>query len=357
MIPTPASPLSSVADRRSRRMLRLRPGGRVFEISPEQLQISFPNHTATFQGAPVAKGLRALMPLLESGGQKSELAAAASEHSGLQPTFLEYLLDLLSNSNCLYEAPEATDTPLTGEPLAEFYASLGQDPAQNLATLAAARPVIAAPVSRRDSLSQALRAGGLSAEVVDIRPGTSCEAALAPIRALPGGSTTFLIGWDFPYRSPFARLLNDLALELSTPVLFGGCEGLTGRIGPYIIPRNTPCLECFNSRILANSGVQERTAYAECRARDTDSVAAPWPAHPLFHDAIERLFVLELSQILLGLPPRTIGGVVEYGFADGSTVRRPVYKVPRCEACYPAKPPRIPWNVKFPAPVVKGRGA
>lgn len=355
MIPTPASQLSSVGDRRSKRMLRLRPGGRVFEISPEQLQISFPNHTATFLGAAVAKGLRTLIPLLEPGGQKSELAASASEQSGLQPTFLEYLLDLLSNSNCLYEAPEAADT-LAAEPLAEFYASLGQDPAQNLATLAAARPVIAAPVSRRDSLCDALRTGGLSAEIVDICPGTSCAAALAQIRSLPGGSVSFLIGWDFPYRSPFARLLNDLALELTTPVLFGGCEGLTGRIGPYVIPRNTPCLECFNSRILANAGVQERTAYAECRARDTDSVAAPWPTHPLFHDAIERLFVLELSQILLGLPPRTIGGVVEYGFADGSIVRRPVYKVPRCEACYPARPPRIPWNVRFPAPVVKGGG-
>jgi bacteriocin biosynthesis cyclodehydratase domain-containing protein len=353
MIPTSASQQSSVAGRRSTWVLRLRPGGRVFEISPERLQISFPNHTATFQGAPVAKGLRALIPLLQPGGPKSELAAAASEQSGLQPKFLEYLLDLLSNSNCLYEGTGEVDTPLADEPLAEFYASVGQDPAHNLEMLAAARPVIAAPVSRRESLSDALRAGGLSADLVDIHPGTSCAAALAQIRMLPGGSTPLLIGWDFPYRSPFARLLNDLALELSMPALFGACEGLTGRIGPYIIPRNTPCLECFNSRMLANAGVQERTAYAECRARDTDAVAAPWPAHPLFHDAIERLFVLELSQILLGLPPRTIGGVVEYSFADGSIVRRPVYKVPRCEACYPPKPPRIPWNVKFPAPVVK----
>jgi hypothetical protein len=288
MIPASASQESSVAERRSKRVLRLRPGGRVFEISPEQLQISFPNHTATFQGTPVAKGLRALIPLLQPGGQKSELAASASEQSGLEPKFLEYLLDLLSNSNCLYEGSEAVDTPPADAPLAEFYAAVGLDPEETLETLAAARPVIAAPVSRRESLSGALRAGGLSAELVDVHPGTSCAAALAQIKMLRGGSAAFLIGWDFPYRSPFARLLNDLALELSTPVLFGGCEGLTGRIGPYIIPRNTPCLECFNSRMLANAGVQERTAYAQGRARDTDAVAAPWPAHPLFHDVIER---------------------------------------------------------------------
>jgi bacteriocin biosynthesis cyclodehydratase domain-containing protein len=291
-----------------------------------------------------------------AGREKAELALAAAQETDLEPKFLEYLLDLLANANCLHTDSGADGLPGTDNPLAEFYASVGQDPGHNLSTLAAAKTVIVTPESRREALTGVLRAAGLGVDIRAIAPGHACRAALDGIKEQIGGETGSLVAWNFPYRSPFARLLNDLALETSIPILFGTCEGLTGRIGPYVIPRNTACLECFNNRLLANGGAPERTSYEQYRARHTDTVPESWPVHPLFLDAVERLFVLELSQIVMNMPPRTIGAVLEYGFADSSLRTRPVLRVPRCEACHPARPPRIPWEVKFPAPVVKGGG-
>ena len=337
-------------------LIKLRPRASIFEISPERVQISFANHSATFQGAPVVKGMMALIPLLQAGGEKDVVTAAASKTTQLEQSFLEYLIGLLENANCLYEESEPVHLTVAQATLAEFYASAGQDPVPTLATLAAARPVIAAPESARDSLADALGIAGISADFADIPNGSSCDAAVACFEERLADSAGILVAWDFPYRSPFARRLNDLALKLSVPALFGACEGLSGRIGPYVVPRNTPCLECLNNRLLANAGAPERIAYEQYRSNHANAIPAPWPTHPLFRDAVERLFVLELVQILLNRPPRTIGGLLELSFAEASIERHPVYKVPRFEACYPKRPPRLPWQVKFAAPTVKGGG-
>lgn len=347
------SELSSPGAQSEGTFLQLRPGANIFEVSPEQLQISFANHTATFQGVPVVKGMRVLLALLETGRTGSELISGTADQTGLQTTFVQYLLDLLAGSECLFEgaSPEAC---YESDALGRFYASIGHDPAKNLAKLAAARPILVLPRAASRSLEEKLRAAGISAEFVEMVSGERCDRGLEKVGQAVRNSSQLILSWGLPYRSPIARLLNDLALESRSPILFGCCEGLTGRIGPYIIPRDTPCLECLNNRILANSGPPERTAYAHYRARYSDTIGEPWPSHPVFEGAVEGLFVLELAQILLQLPPRTIAAVVESSFVDASITRHPFYRVPRCESCHPARPPRMPWDIKFAAPVVKG---
>ena len=56
-----------------------------------------------------------------------------------------------------------------------------------------------------------------------------------------------IVVWDVPWRMPFARLLNDLAIDRDRRLLLGVCEGAVGRLGPYVLPRNTACLECVQS--------------------------------------------------------------------------------------------------------------
>jgi hypothetical protein len=93
--------------------------------------------------------------------------------------------------------------------------------------------------------------------------------------------------------------------------------------------------------------------FAEYRIRYQDSIPPARPTHPVFQDAIARLLALELSRIALNFPPNTLGGVIEYSYADGSAQRHPIYKVPRCEACYATKPQRISWDARFTTPVSK----
>jgi bacteriocin biosynthesis cyclodehydratase domain-containing protein len=332
--------------------LRLRPGASILEQSSDQLHIVFSNYTATFTSPPVTTGVQALISALAHGGQREEIVARAAQITGREHAFLDYLIDLLIATNCLYWST----TPITDRepaPLAQFYAYLGSDPHTMLASRSSLRPIIIAPVASHHSLASGLRAADLTDDIIAIEPDTSCAAALAEVQVRLASQPTLLVSWNFPYRLPFARLLNDIAIEADIPILFGGCEGVFGRIGPYVIPRNSACLECANRRQLSHSSSAEMQAFMSYRARFEDIIPAPSPVHPVFHDAMVRLFVLELAQVLLKLPPRTLGAMIEHSFQDGMAQRHSIYKVPRCSSCYPALPERIPWDARFLAPNVK----
>ncbi len=332
--------------------LHLRPGAVLFDIAADRLQISFPNYTATFTSPPVAKGIRALLKELETPGERSELVHRASVAAEMEPEFIDYLIAIMLQSNCLYlettPVAEAQESPLV-----EFYASIGEDPGKVVEKLGSARPLVVSPIADAEKLSEALRSGGIAGEVVAIPPGITCEDGLAEVKArIPTGSR-LLVSWNFAYRLPFTRFLNSLSFEMGIPALFGACEGIIGRIGPYIIPRNTACLECYNRRLLAHSGEPELQAFQQYRIRYQDSIPAAWPKHPNFNQATLEIFALEVAHIVSDRPPRTIGSVIEYSYADITTRHHPVYRIPRCEICHSGRPQRVPWSVQFPAPTVK----
>jgi bacteriocin biosynthesis cyclodehydratase domain-containing protein len=331
-------------------LLRLRPGAHIFEVSADELQISFPNYTATFTSSPVVEGLRALLVGLGPGGERGKIVGCAAQAVGQDVAFLDYLVDLLLQTNCLYSASSVQ----TDNPLAEFLAYLGSDPCATLDRLAQARPILIVPASMDSDLADVLQDAGLGGQVVPVEPGTTCGAALECIRACLSTRKGPLASWGFSYRLPFSRLLNDFAIEERIPILFGSCEGVTGRIGPYVIPRNTACLECTNLRLLSHAGEHEQRVFLRYRARYDDTIVVPDPMHPVFAAALLRMFVLELAEIVQRLPPHTLGALIEYSFRDGLSERHPIHKVPRCPACSAARPERLPWDAHFAAPTVKG---
>ncbi len=335
-------------------VLRLRPGAAIFDISADELQVSFANYTVSFKSSSVTNGIRSILAALDATGERSELVQRASKTADLTTEFIEYLVEMLLETRCLYKeiGPVLSSRDGSGL-LAEFYAYLGEDRTKSLSALAALRPLTVVPREGAADFSDLLRMAGTEAEMALISPGTTCAEALAEVKARMEPVPRLIVCWNFPYRLPFARFLNELSIERGVHILFGACEGVVGRIGPYVIPRNTACLECFSKRLLAHAGSQELRAFEEYRIRYSDSIPAPWPTHPVFQAAVARLFALEISRIALNLPPQTLGGVVEYSYADGSARRHPVFKVPRCEACFEPGPKRIPWNASLPAPVVK----
>jgi len=159
--------------------------------------------------------------------------------------------------------------------------------------------------------------------------------------------------WNMPYRSPFARQVNELALAGTVPVLFGSCEGVVGRVGPFVIPQNTACLECLNQRLLTHAGGPELRAYQQYRLHNDEVVPPAWPTHPLFVRAVANLFALELLEVAIGRPSVTSGGFVEYRVGDAAAERHPVVRVPGCSACRPQSPRRVAWDVRLSGPVVK----
>jgi len=138
------------------------------------------------------------------------------------------------------------------------------------------------------------------------------------------------------------------------PVLFGSCEGVVGRVGPFVIPQNTACLECLNQRLLTHAGGPELRAYQQYRLHNDEVVPPVWPMHPLFVRAVAGLFAVELLEVAIGRPSVTSGGFVEYRIGDGAAERHSVVRVPGCNACRPQSPRRVAWDVRLPAPAVKG---
>jgi len=334
--------------------LQLRPGAQVFVVSADEVQISAVNHSTTFTSVPVVRLVVGLCQALEDAPTRDQLAAGVAERLGEERALVEYVIELMAQTNCLV----ARDAALPAlDARGEFYAAVGLDPEATARILAAARPLLVAPAQSAPVMLAALAEVGLAAEVVAAAEGASCGAALDDVRAALEAARGPIVAWDIPWRMPFARLLNDLAIERDRPILFGVCEGAVGRLGPYVLPRNTPCLECLQSRLLANAGENEARVAASYRARLADRVPGPLPAHPAFRRVIADLLAIELSQILLMRPPVTLGGYVEHTFGGAVSRRHPALKVPRCPACHPARPQRLAWDANFPAPLVKSGAA
>jgi len=323
--------------------LRLRAGANVFAVSPDELQVAFPNYTATFVSPPVVKGVQALLGVFAEPTDRHVAIERTCAETGLEEGFLAYLVELLANSRCL--SPVGADAGEHG-PLADFYDYLGDDGAATVARLAAAK-VVLVQGERGEPAEWALAEAGLRVETVRAVPGARVGELIEALAARIDAGATTIACWGVPYRLPLAGRVNDLALERRVPVLFGACEGVVGRVGPFVVPGSSSCLECLNRRLLSHAGAAEARAFTHFRGRFEDVVPGAWPVHPAFEAALLRLYALELATVVLALPPRTIGGVVETSFQSATSERHAVYRLPRCPSCGPRRPRRWAWDARL----------
>ena len=333
----------------------LRPGAELLSASEDKLHISFANHTVTFTNMMVIRAVRALVTEMECGGGSGQVTDRAARRTGLDRDLVGYVLRMLDASHCLYWSDCQTARVNGDTALALHFSSVGDDPIAAMTTLRESRPLVLATEARANCLDVSLKACCISVDIAMISEGSSIDAIAEVIQDRRSTEGQLIVAWGFPYRAPAARMINSVAMS-GMPVLFGSCDGLIGRIGPLVIPRHTPCLECLNSRLLSHSGAEERSAYDAYRLRHADSVARQNPTHPLFLNAVSALFVLELQEILLNRPPATLGGIIDVVYNEASLQRRTLLKAPRCEACASAKPSRVAWNTRFSSPNVKGGG-
>jgi bacteriocin biosynthesis cyclodehydratase domain-containing protein len=333
----------------------LRPGAEVLEVDDAKLHVALANHSVTFTGVAVVRGLRALVAEMGQDTADGPLEERAARAAGLEPGFVAYLLSMLAGSRCLYW-PEDDRDALPASELERYFASVGESPAARLRALRSADLLVVTAETQADTLRGALAANGLPDDVLAFPAGT----ALADVERTVGERAALhpaaLIAWGFPYDAPVSRLINALAMR-GVPALFASCEGAIGRIGPFAVPRATPCLECLNSRLLSNAGGEAGSRRDAYRLRHAHVVPESRPAHPSLLNVVTALLVLEIEDIVLARPPRTLGGILELSLPDRALQRREVLKAPYCDACAAASPPRFAWDVRFESPVVKNNGA
>ena len=338
----------------------LRPDVEVLWAAEDKLHLSFANHTVTFTSLAVTRIVDALLTEMEGGGDSDDLVDRAAHRVGVDPEMAAYVFEMLCETQCLYWLDEASarefDSPSEdNDALWTYFASIGDDPESIARVLCEARPLVLSAESNAPVLEEVLLSGSIIADLLTIRPGTPIEEIGEQLRDRIAGGAALVAAWGLSYQSPAALIVNSVAME-GVPVLFGSCEGLVGRVGPFVIPRSTPCLECLNARLLTHSGPEELSSVSTYRLRHAHAVPRSRPTHPVFLKAVVAFFVLELQEILLNRPPRTLGGIVDFGLADGSVDRRAILRAPRCAACKTAMPPRFGWNATFPSPSVKNQG-
>lgn len=332
-------------------LLAMRPGANVFAHSPDRLQIAFPNHTATFVSARVVRTVRALVEALAAPVARAEAIERASAAAGVDPGVAEYVLDLLWSSRCLRRT-RSGEVARPADPLAEFLSSLGDDGEATVARLREAQLAVVQG-DAGEPIEGALAEAGLRVDPLRALPGDDVGAIVEHVRGVLDAGATTILCWGVPYRLPLAAQLNALALQARVPILFGVCEGVVGRIGPYVLPGASSCLECLNRRALSHAGPREAEAHAAWSGGTDAIVPEPWPVHPAFRGVVLRLLAIELADVVLGLPPRSIGGVTELTLAHGLPERHPVYQVPGCPACGERRPRRWAWDARL-APVARG---
>jgi bacteriocin biosynthesis cyclodehydratase domain-containing protein len=323
----------------------LRPGAELFRSSLDRVQVVFANHTATFSGKAVVDGVVALSSVLGEVKTRDAALTESAEISGLTPEFLQLVFDLLVSSACLFRIDSNSKLGMPRKGVAAFLASIGTDPNLNY-DQRRGRVVLITPATRSASIQQLLQLNELEPYTVALEANGEYKDPVT--RALSSSDATPVLCWGYSYRSPLAREVNKLCVSQGREALFGFCEGLVGRIGPWLIPQNGPCLECLLQRLLSNSGRAELEVDKAYQRAYELKVPELKPTHPGFEALVASAFALEAARIAWRLQPSCLGGVLEHSFVDHSVVRRTVLRAPRCPACRPERPRRLAWNAIYP---------
>jgi bacteriocin biosynthesis cyclodehydratase domain-containing protein len=323
--------------------VRLVPGATLLDSGPDETHLLLPNHNVTFLTTEVTRIVHAFADLLSVPTSRSRAIRLAAERTRSSLELCDYVWGLLDKSGCLARGSVEPVTPLHA-----FWASQGLDPGEAQQRLAAMPVVLVTPAPFATAVSTALGASGLESVVIDTDDQTDqhLEAAISDGAGL-------LACFGVAYGSSLARSVNAIGLAHELPMLYGQVSGLVARIGPFVLPRATACLECTVLRMLAHAGAAEARVIDAMRRSSTGAPPAA-PVHPTFLAASASLFVLEVANIGLSLPAQSLGAVIELVHGQAQSRRRPVNRVPTCPACHPGKPRRFGWDATFRSWVLSG---
>lgn len=130
-----------------------------------------------------------------------------------------------------------------------------------------------------------------------------------------------------------ALLLNRLALQQGCPFLWGAVDGPAMFVGPFTLPRQSACYQCFETRVMMN--LREYKSYQLYKAALADgrAQARALPVAAPLVDILSGHLTMEAMNYLLTGAAFTIGKTLclylpamEFSFND-------VLRVPDCPAC------------------------
>ena len=274
---------------------RLVPWIAAVELGDGRVQLRAADFAYTFRHPLLADVYRSVAPLLDGTRTVEEIAG---DDGGVL-----FVLKLLRANGLLQPGGDPWDRELS------FLSHATPDAGAARSALLAARVTVAGVGSVAAAVDAALRSLGVEPVLEDSELVIACA--------------------DSPAFTFFDDL-NAACLESATRWLRVALVGATAQLGPTIVPRESACFACFETRRQSHGSLD--TALDEGALAPLESALAAEAA-------------LEAMRIVTGFaPPATIGRFYELDAASPMRIGHDVLKVPRCPACGSARPAREPWD-------------
>lgn len=129
------------------------------------------------------------------------------------------------------------------------------------------------------------------------------------------------------------RAVNEHAVESDTPLVTGSIDGVSGTVGPTVVPGRTACYECYRTRLAANT--TESEVFEPYRSGD----ASDGGVFTAFERITTGYTTLAALNYLLSGAGFTVGSQITFDFFDWSVEANDVLKLPRCRCCGPVEQP------------------
>lgn len=142
-------------------------------------------------------------------------------------------------------------------------------------------------------------------------------------------------------KAKFLLQINEICNKHSVPILLASTNNLKTEIGPFVVPGDTACLECFYNK-------QQVYLYAQYNHNNKISTLEQ-PTRPgiLMTSYIATLEIFKyVTRELTWQLPKSINNYLEFDLNTYTLSERPILKHPRCSSCknlYSIKPTTLHW--------------
>lgn len=128
------------------------------------------------------------------------------------------------------------------------------------------------------------------------------------------------------------HLINELCVKNDTPWISARFDGLTGEVGPLVVPRKTACYNCYDKRIKSNlENIDEQLVFEKHLEKNEP---ANYGSLNQFYTIIAEYLSLEVIKYITKYEhPVTLGAVLFIDFDNYENKLYKVLKIPRCPVC------------------------
>ena len=318
---------ADIAGRSLPRRPRLAPWLVPIRLDDERMELRGAQYALPLHSPLFIALYEATAPLLQGQHSLDEIEAAL--RGRYLPGVVLFFLKLLRSHGALQEAPEA-DSP-TDAPTLAFFSHYGADPALLLRNLRGATVILVGDAALTAPIAGHLRPLGLTLEGPEADWG---RADLVIAARIDPGQGAF-------------SAINRRALTAGARWLHVALEGTTGLLGPMVVPRQTACYDCYQTRL---SGHRERDGHAAWLRATAEAPVDEGHLRPHL-TALAAQAALEAVRALSAFAPATtFGQQWELDAGSPAAALHPILRAPRCPTCGPVLPPLDPWDRRGGAP-------